>query len=145
MNNDDPLVGLYINYNLDASFFINKSKKYWTDSLEPHTHAIHGIGVECIAWGGSFGEGKHMHWKRLKKVAFVDLPTLFMLISPMEESTFLKDLFLVKFSICTCSFMAKAKRTWVEKERIQFFLTRRSQMTLTKFGVWLVQVPIMSL
>ena len=68
MNNDDPLVGLYINYNLDASFFINKSKKYWSESLEPHTHAIHGIGVECIAWGGFFGEGKHMHWKRLKKV-----------------------------------------------------------------------------
>jgi hypothetical protein len=28
MNNDDPLVGLNINYNIDASFFINKSKKY---------------------------------------------------------------------------------------------------------------------
>jgi hypothetical protein len=48
MNDDDPLVGLYINYNLDASFFINKSKKYWSESLEPHTHGIHGIGVEYI-------------------------------------------------------------------------------------------------
>jgi hypothetical protein len=68
-------------------------------------------------------------------VAFVDLPTLFMLVSPMEESAFLKDLFLVKFSICTCSFMAKVKITWVERERRQFFPTQRSQMTLTKFGV----------
>jgi hypothetical protein len=28
MINDDPVVGLNINYNLDTSFFINKSKKY---------------------------------------------------------------------------------------------------------------------
>jgi hypothetical protein len=66
-------------------------------------------------------------WRRkahaLKKVAFVDFPTLLMLISPMEESACIKELFLVNFSLCTCSFMAKVKGARVEKTSRQFFPT----------------------